>query len=60
LEDEKRKEAVKSREVVAVSFLKLADSLNKISDNNNSSEILLAATNQKINGVEEKVKKRTG
>jgi hypothetical protein len=60
LEDEKRKEAVKSREVVAVSFLKLADSLNKISDNNNSSEILLAATNQKINGVEEKVKKCTG
>jgi len=60
LEDEKRKEAVKSREVVAVSFLKLADSLNKISDNNNSSEILLAATNQKINGVEEKVKKWTG
>ncbi len=60
MEDEKRKEAVKSREVVAVSFLKLADSLNKISDNNNSSEILLAATNQKINGVEEKVKKCTG
>jgi hypothetical protein len=60
LEVEKRKEAVKSREVVAVSFLKLADSLNKISDNNNSSEILLAATNQKINGVEEKVKKCTG
>ncbi len=60
MEVEKRKEAVKSREVVAVSFLKLADSLNKISDNNNSSEILLAATNQKINGVEEKVKKCTG
>jgi hypothetical protein len=57
LEDEERREAAKSRKVLADSSLKLAAFLHKMSDNNNSSELLLAAVNEKIKGVEEKVTK---
>jgi len=57
LEDEERREAAKSRKVLAETSLKLADFLHKMSDNNNLSELLLAAVNKKIKGVQEKVTK---
>jgi len=45
LEDNERKEATKSRKVLAESSLKLADFLSKILDSNDSSDELLAAVN---------------
>ncbi len=57
LEDEERREAAKSRKVLAETFLKLADFLHKMLDNNNLSKLLLAAVNEKIKGVQEKVTK---
>ena len=57
LEDDERKEAAKSRKLLADSSLNLADFLYKMSDNKNSSELLLATVSEEIKGVEEKVTK---